>query len=179
MQRALRTALRKLDNLAIDGLAGVENSLGYEVQSVEQHHHGESFPCGNDGANNLEAHSLDPFVLTAGAGDAFGGELQIHDGSVLPGVLGPMCDIGRCFVQTVNQFSSLYEIEFWAGSGAFGAATRVSGFYYQAASANARTAAAIFPCLKFLSTDNLWARVKCKTDSKTIDFLLEIHGYVG
>ena len=179
MQRALRTALREIDDEAVEGLLGVAGSLGYKVDTLEIHHHSENFPFGNDGANNLEAHSLDPFVLTAGAGDAFGGELQIHDGSVLSALVGPRCDIGRVFVEQSNQNDSNFEIEFWQGTGAFGAATRLTGLYYRAAAGQTESVAATVPCYRIDSTKKIWARCKCKTDGKTVSFLLEIHGYVG
>lgn len=176
MQRALRTAVKTVLNMAEPTTLTTDSPYAH-LHHGEEHVHGENIPFGNDGAGNIEAHSLDPFILTAGAGDAFGTEMQIHDGSVLNAIVGLYCDIGRVFVETANQAGSSYIIEFWSGTGAFGAATRMTGMIYRSAAANVRAVGTIFPCRRVLSTDKIWARCKCKTDAKTVNFLLEIHGY--
>ncbi len=170
----------KIDgDVPVDGLLGGNNSLAYKVHEIEKHFHGENFPFGNDGANNLEAHSLDPFIVTAGAGDAFGTELLIHDGTVLAGVVGIKADIGRVLIEQSNQNDANYILEFWHGTGAFGAAERLTGLYYRTSANSTEVLGASIPCPRITATDKIWARCKCSTDGKTLNFLLEIHGYVG
>jgi hypothetical protein len=149
------------------------------VHELEEHIHASCYCFGNSGGN-LSQDSLTAFQVTAGSpAGAWGTELQIHDGTVLSGVVGPKADVGRLFVATASAVLKNYIVQFWSGQTTFGAATFQTSAYVRVDSAAARASSVILPMPRIDSTDKIWVRSKSETANATLDFLIEAHGYPG
>lgn len=170
----------KLDSAATDGLAGTEDSLAYRVHEIERHFHNPNQCYGNSGSNNLERSSTSPFRVTASTGGAFGTELQIHDGTVVEGGdSSKKMDVGRFYVVDSQVSDETYIIEIWAGTSTFGAATKITEVFYRTGSNIAEVVPLVTPCSRVACNSKLWARCNCSQDSQWVDFMLEVHTYVG
>jgi hypothetical protein len=71
----------KIDDLAVDGLSGVSNSLAYKVHEIEKHFHNSEQIWGLT-SNILARKATTPVVVTGGAA-AWGTELMLTDGTVI------------------------------------------------------------------------------------------------
>lgn len=54
----------KIDNRAVDGLLGVNNSLAYKVHEIEKHFHNQEKWCGVAAIADAELHVADPRAIT-------------------------------------------------------------------------------------------------------------------
>lgn len=99
----------KIDNLAVDGLSGVEDSLAYKTEKMESHIHNYEKWFGLAGTPAAETHRADrmdgaiaAFTLTAGNND-FGSWLQVFGSSDTPVALGKTkFDLHRILVTDTN-----------------------------------------------------------------------------
>lgn len=170
----------KIDRFVTDGLAGVPNSLAYRVHEIESHLHSEQFCYGNDGANNFEENSLDPFIITAGNSEAFGTELQIHDGTIIEGGdPTKKFDLNTAYVTLSSSNDNNYCVEIYCGTSTFGAATRNSSFYYRTGANSAEVVPIVFQSKRQICNCKIWIRCKCETDGATLSLLFECHTYLA
>jgi hypothetical protein len=170
----------RIDALRTDGLTGVEDSLAYRVNEIERHLHNSNQCYGNDGADNFQRLSLDPFRITSGTGGAMGAELQIHDGTVVEGGDSTKkMDLGRIYIEAAQATNANYIVELWAGTGTFAAATKITELFYRVGTNLAEILPIVVPCRRTACNSKVWARCSCETDSQWLDFLLEIHSYAG
>ena len=165
----------KIDEAAVDGLAGVSNSLAYKVHEIEKHLHGQGYWYGKDpGDSFLLVYGTTPWQLVAGADDAFGDWVQLSNGDEI--TAGPRYDPHQVLVMQASAAGKLYYIQF--GTGAGGAqAVRTTVAFFPAATLRQGSVPVI--CPRFYSTDLLWARAACETDAATISFVLGLHTYEG
>jgi hypothetical protein len=102
----------KIDNLAVNGLTGIENSLAYKVNEIEKHFHNTPLYYGSDGAGSCTQDGLTVFSLSAGSG-AYGQETQIHDGTVIEGGdATKKFDFHEMYITSVGTANRLTYIEF-------------------------------------------------------------------
>jgi hypothetical protein len=71
----------KIDDLATNGLAGVNNSLAYRVHEIEKHFHNVGKVFGFT-TTNLVQYGLNPVVIIGGQ-QVWGTELMIYDGTTI------------------------------------------------------------------------------------------------
>ena len=147
-----------------------------EIDVVERHWHNSNLCWGDDGANGFEDRGLTPWQLTAAApGDTFGAEIQIYSGQY---GANAFLDLNTMFVTSSQRNDETYLVEFWAGSGLFAAATRVTSHYYRTGGAATEVVPEVARSPRVLGSLNIWARTKCtNVGDSTIDFLLEGHIY--
>ena len=164
----------KVDGAATDGLLGVSNSLSYRVEEVEKHFHSAEHWYGKDpGDTFLLEGGLTPWVLIAGAGEAYGAWVQLSNGDE---VVNPKYDPGSLLVVATSTPNATYLIQLGTGAGG---AQVVKTTMPMVAVSTARFASIDFPCPRIANTDNLWARCKATTNGATISILLGLHSYVG
>lgn len=176
--------IEKIDDLAVDGLLGVENSLAYKVNEIEKHFHSIERWFGDDGDNTASTtNNLTEFQCTAGTGEAYGTEVLImaaNDIAAGDFVFTPAkFDLHRILFTAASANDKNYMLQFWGGTGAFGAAALLSEIPYK----KGATVTEIIPMPVQMArvpvTYKVWARVKCETNGATIDFLVGIHAYEG
>ncbi len=155
--------------------AEIEETLE-EVEVIEEHFHTEQLCFGMGGDGYLENGSLTPFRLTTGAAGVFGVEQKIYNGALGVGVL---FDLDKVFVTEIQRIDQTYLAEFWAGSGTFAAATRVSSIYFRTSSTTFESIPVQCKSPRVRADLQIWARVKCAYAGGTswIDVLFESHTY--
>ena len=165
----------KIDNWAVDGLAGVSNSLAYKVEELEKHFHGQGYWYGQDpGDTFLVEFGMTPWQLAAGDGEAFGAWIQLSNGDEI--TAGPRYDPHLLMVMQASAAGKLYYIQFGTGAGGAQAVRTTVAFF---PAATLRQGPAIVICPRLYSTDLLWARAACETNGATISFVLGLHTYEG
>ena len=168
----------RIDGLATDGLAGVHNSLAYRVHELEKHFHNTPLVYGDDGTSNFRADDLTHFTLGAGLSEAWGTAVALHDGTVIEGGSAvKRFDFHRVFVTGVNVADKNYMVEILYGTGAVGAAARLTAFYFRVGNVQFETLPITVMSPRIPCNNKLWARCKCELDSKTISLLFEVHTY--
>ena len=101
----------RIDNLAIDGLLGVEDSLGYKIHEIEHHlHHVEQTFGNNSGFMAADI----PTKFTVIGGDlVHGTELLIHRGDVIEsGDPTKKVDLDTFYLVSVSAANKISVVEF-------------------------------------------------------------------
>jgi len=175
--------VKKIDGLAVDGLAGVYNSLAYKVHEIEKHFHNSEQWFGKDGGDNLlNRDSVTPWTVVAGTSQAYGTEVQLSDGTEIEsGSATKKMDIHEILVVDNDAGNAIttFKIQLWYGTGLFAAATllteSVCTFY--AVSDNKGIIELV--CPRIACNNKLWVRIKCSVNSKSISILIGLHTYVA
>ena len=168
------------DEKTVLGLLGVSNSVSYKVHEIEKHLHNTSICYGQTaGGDEVEADSLLPFEVVAGAGSAFGVEKLITAGGVIGGGSATQKqDPDHIFVYTIDKADKLYIVQFYYGTGIFGAATLWSSFYFKGPTTGRSSSVQV--CFPRIACNNkIWAKCKCETAGGKINILFRIHVYVA
>ena len=155
--------------------SGGNSGFGEELELVEQHNHNTQIVFGNS-AGVLTQGELTPFTLTGNAvANLYGAELQIYAGAAGAGI---SMDLDKIFVVTMDTNNCTYLIEFWAGSGVFGAASLVNQTLARSSTAAGRMSPLIAKSPRVRGDLNIWGRIKCSlAGAPTIDVLFETHQY--
>ena len=174
----------KLDDLAVDGLSGVEDSLAYKVEEIEKHFHSIERWFGDDGDNTASTtNNMTEFQCTAGTGGAYGTEVQIMGANDIASgdfVFTPVkFDLHRLLVTAASANGANYVIQIWSGTGAFGAATLRAEVPYRRITAAGVVRPIDIQMSRLGVAEKVWARVKSETNGATIDFIVGIHAYAG
>lgn len=171
--------VRKIDSNAVLGLSGVANSLAYKVHEIEKHFHNSEQFFGKDGGDNyLNRDSITPWQITSGAGEAYGAELQISDGTEIEGGSATKkFDFHRLFITGVGEIDDTYKIQIWYGTGLFGAATLLTETLFRASSATFESVPIDIMSPRIACNNKIWLCCKCTSDAETIDFLIGVHTY--
>ena len=174
----------KIDNQATDGLLGVEDSLSYRVQEIEAHLHGPERWYGSDAdGTGSTANNLVEYQAAAGAGGAYGTEVQIlgaNDVSASDYPFTPVkFDLHRIQITASSVNDKNYILQIWTGATTFGAATFATEIPYRTGSNTAEVQPIDVMMKRKDVADKVWARLKCETDAATLDFLVGIHAYKG
>jgi hypothetical protein len=174
--------LRKIDNQAVNGLLGVTDSLAYKVHEIEAHFHNSELWYGNDDTlptnGNADRDSITAWRLTAGTSEAYGTEVQIHDGTVFEsGDTVKKFDFHRIYIDSTNSDNNNFKIQFYYGTGTFAQATLFTEVVFQSAANTSESFPLNLLSPRITCNNKLWARCGCQADSKTIDFLIGIHVY--
>lgn len=104
----------KVDDLAVNGLTGVEDSLAYKVEEIEKDLHNTGCVYGNDS----NAMALDePVKFTViGGDDAWGTELLLTDGTVVEsGDSTKKFDLNTLYIVSVSAANKISIISFRSG----------------------------------------------------------------
>jgi hypothetical protein len=170
---AIEAETDKIDTAAIDGLAGVADSLGYDVAEIERHLHSAGHWYGKDPVDAfLLENGLVSWQVTAGAGGAFGNWVQLSDGTE---IADPLYD-PHLVVITQASASALYYVQLGTGAGGAQVAVATIAAFPGAA---LRQAPQSVQTDRLANTVLLWARCCCTTNGATISFVLGLHTYPG
>ncbi len=118
----------RIDNQAVQGLAGTPNSLAYITEETEHHFHSPLQIYGLT-ANTMARKSTSPIIVTGGT-NAWGTEIEIHNGTVIEGgSASKMFDMNTLFVSAVSATNNVTYLEFYQNTLAAGiaATTQAAG----------------------------------------------------
>lgn len=182
----------KIDDVAVDGLLGTEDSLAYKVNEIEKHLHSAGRFFGYSGTPNATASlaSLTPWTLATGTGD-YGTPVQLFLGDEdfdLPFTV-VRYDPHRLLISDAS-VNATYKIRIanslWNGS------THTYASMAESVAANRYTESIVHIVdLKKPSTSipvqtgrpvygsKLWAQVWCSLDDADIDIFIGVHAYTG
>jgi len=105
----------KIDEVAVLGLAGTENSLAYKVHEIERHFHNSELAFGNAG-NTMTADTPVAFTVVGG-NNAWGTEILLTDGTVIEsGSATKKFDLNTLYITAVSAANkiSIVEIDYEA-----------------------------------------------------------------
>lgn len=183
------TDVNKIDAEAVDGLAGVSNSLAYKVQEIEMHIHsaGSWFESATTAVGTT--HTADrigdgagAFQLDAG-NDTWGAWVQILGSTDTPARTGMAKYDPHLITIPAAEVEGSYFIQFTRGT--VDATTSFAAGHYTElvlVISDKKKADAIIPIQTGRATagDMLWARcMVAGVDTATLDFFLGLHEYVG
>jgi len=178
----------KIDNLAVNGLLGIKNSLSYKVHEIEGHFHVAETWFGAAITPNGTIHVADriganvtAFQLVAG-NNAFGSWVQILGSSDTPAkASGVYFDPHRLQITTANS-TVTYFIQFTRGDdpGVSWAAEIGTEFPYTPVTNQIDAGPIDVKTGRAPAGSKVWARcLAYGANAKTIDFYIGIHEYVG
>jgi len=182
----------KIDNKAVNGLAGVSNSLAYKVHEIENHLHSRErwFGISGDQSGNdwALAAGLTPFVAISGAAD-YGGdasdEAKIFGTDDTPVIAGSAYfDVHRMLILDVDH-TTPYVMRLVWGTGTMAAAItalQFTEFAVMSDATNPQLAGAIpveIMMPRIAVDTQVWMQAKNATDDSEIDFLIGMHEYSG
>lgn len=177
----------KIDGVAVDGLAGVSNSLAYKVHEIERHFHSgarwfetAAVPDGEDHVADEIGTGGGAFQMDAG-NDTWGDWLQVLGADDTPTVEGKAYFDPHQFIVEDTERASTYFIQMTRGdSGAAGlAAGNYTEFVY-AASVQKEAGIIQVQTGRAPAGSKVWARCMCPgQDTGTMDFYFGIHEYEG
>jgi len=176
----------KIDDLAVDGLSGVTDSLAYMVATLEKHIHNwerwiglAAIPVGE--THRFDIDSMTPFQIDAG-NDTWGAWVQIvgsEDFPITPGMVKR--DAHRILIVDVERDLTLTRIQIAGGEDADAAVT--AGNYTEfmvTPLKNARQSPTEIMTGRAPSAVKGWARCWVSgQDTGTVDFFIGVHEYPG
>lgn len=179
----------KIDDLVVNGLLGVEDSLAYKVHENERHHHHWDRRMGLAAVPNGEIHRADsiidnvePFQANAG-NDAWGTWLQVLGSSDTPiDGTNAFYDFHIINLVAVQRANATHLIQI--GLGASGAAALIAGTYTELVfhpQSVQGAVEAIESNVRRQAVGTLaWLRVLVRgQNTGTIDFYIGLHEYEG
>lgn len=182
---------QKIDNLAVDGLAGVSNSLSYRVEEIEKHFHNREKWFGAAAVASGETHVADrmaggisPFQLVAGNDDFNATWTQVLGSSDTPVASGSLFFDSHRFMVTDTNSTNAYIIQIVGGESADIAAKilseEFSEFPYISGTNNNDSGISDAMSSRVEVGLKVWARCCCiGASGTTIDLYYGIHEYVG
>jgi hypothetical protein len=174
LQSSEYAELNKIDGAATNGLWGVEDSLAYRVAEIEDHIHSVGHFYGQSAGDTFfEENNLTPWVITAGAGEAFGDWLQVSNGDEIS---NPKYDPHLLCVSSTSSATAIYLVQF--GAGESGAQVVIGSAWFKA-SATLRSAPEEVQARRVDNTDKLWLRCKSTVELATISVIIGLHTYPG
>lgn len=186
----------KIDNQAVDGLLGVNNSLAYKVEEMEKHIHNverwigiSGDQSGTDWSDSVsDATMIPPFVAISGD-DTYGAdaddEAKILGTSDLPLITDMVkSDIHHLFV-VASDDTSIWWLRVVYGSGTMADAITAGQYSEYPVIPDAAVQGSISVVTDILmpritcGTDKIWVQGKNTTDNATISFYVGLHEYSG
>lgn len=179
----------KIDDLATNGLDGVDNSLAYRVHEIERHLHSYESWFGGAAVPNGEIHvadrlgtGIDGFVIDAG-NLTWGSWVQILGSSDTPARgTNEKYDLHRILVTAAERATAIYFVQIafgTSGAAAFTAGAYTEFPYYSPAQVS-RSAPTDFQTRRITAGTKAWARCLCRgQNTGTLTFYVGLHGYEG
>lgn len=177
----------KIDDLAVDGLSGVSNSLAYKVHEIQRHHHSYEEWFGVAATPSGETHTTDqisenPSAFQIDAGnDDWGTWTQVLGSSNTPVRSGMARYDPHEIIITDTERASVYFLELaWGDDGSTGyAAGDYTEFVFNA-TVQKETAIMALNAEPQAAGEKMWARCLSKgDDTGTFDFYIGLHEYEG
>lgn len=181
--------VNKIDNAAVDGFAGVDDSLAYKISEIERHYHSYESWFGLATVPNGEIHRADrigtgvlSFQIDAG-NLAWGTWVCVLGSSDTPARgSNEKYDLHRFLVVAAERTTATYFVQFAfgaTGADALAAGTYTEVVYYSPASVS-RSAPTDMRSRRIAAGTKAWARCLCQgQNTGTLNFYLGLHGYEG
>lgn len=179
----------KIDDQAVNGLLGVENSLAYEVNEIEKHIHNwerwmaaAAVPAGETHVADSISDSQTPFQADAG-NDTWGAWLQVLGSSDTPVITAMVkYDLHRLLVVSHEFNNNLYLMQLAFGTS--GAAALAAGTYTEVTEVTGGGNTELGPVdildRRRDAGTKTWVRIwAVGQNTGTLDFLVGIHEYAG
>lgn len=180
----------KIDIAAADGLAGVDNSLGYMIKEIERHFHNRErwwgALAGPNETNAIESNVTRPFAATSGA-DTWGTAIPICGTADAPTPTpdDAKFDCHRVEVTDLDDDTTPWKIRIIWGSGTSGDAITAGQWtefpvMTNAVPGNRAGASPVDVIMRRVDTGTkLWAQAWNDTNGETLSFFWGAHGYSG
>jgi len=177
----------KIDGEAVDGLAGVSNSLAYKVHEIERHLHSgarwfetAAVPDGEDHVADSIGSGNGAFRADAG-NDTWGSWVQVLGADDTPTVEGKVFFDPHQLIIEDTERASTYFLQFARGdSGAAGLAAGTYTELVYGASVQKETGIIPVQTGRAPAGSKLWWRVMCPgQDTSWMDAYIGIHEYEG
>ncbi len=173
----------KIDDLAVDGLAGVQNSLAYYAAIIENHNHNREYWYGKDSADTFfNATSATAWQMASSATvNTFGPSIQLSNGDeVESGDPTKYYDLHEIYVKTASVQDKVYRIEFtYATGGTAGQAAVLTEILYVKADNKLDSSPVELISPRITCDNKLWCKLACETGSGTLSLLVGLHTYDG
>ena len=179
----------KVDEVAVDGMLGVQHSLAYNVHVIGRHLHSwerwfaaAAVPVGETHVADRISDSSTPFQIDSG-NDAWGSWVQILGSIDLPVAVGRVkFDPHELLVVDIQRNNTIHKLQIAFGES--GAAALASGDYTELVMRSSGVSTQAFPVrLQTRRKDvdtKVWARVWAIGQvSGTFDFFYGLHEYEG
>lgn len=183
--------ISKIDELAVDGLTGVENSLAFIVETTEKHLHNREKWFGPAASADAELHVADRITTVqtsfqADAGDNdWGSWLQVLGSSDTPVRAGMnRFDFHKVIIVSHEHNTTEYDLQIACGESA-GLAAKLSSeefteFPVVTGGGNSETGPTSFKHIPNDSGEKVWIRIRANgRNTGTLDFKIGIHEYEG
>lgn len=197
-----KAELDKVDGAAVDGLAGVSNSLAYKVQEVEKHFHNSEFTIGEPEVRDAEVDcmveaTVKPFQIDAGDGTAGAGSQQWTEAYGTPlCVIGTgytsfyggntKFDAGTLQIHTVQSTidKKIQRVQIIWGTGTVGDAITAKQFTSKVVDMDdggGKNAPISFKMPRgVIGTTKVWVRLWVdNVNTGTMDFFITLHEYLA
>jgi hypothetical protein len=182
---AINADTSEIDDAAVAGLTGVNNSLAYKVHEIERHLHSNerwasklAVPAGN----RVTETGMTPFVVASGAA-AYGVAVQIMDTldceGLFPGAVN--YDLHRLFIADVDH-TTPYRIRVSYGVGTQPqaiAAGQYSEIVWRASNLTQDRAPILMQMRRVAAVTKCWIEVWNATNLSGIDIFFGLHFYDG
>lgn len=182
----------KIDRVAVSGLSGTEDSLGYKIAELEKHFHNierwfgkKTVQTATDWADN----TLTPFVAISGLntyGQDVNDEALVLGTDDTPNIIGKIkYDPYRIYVSDLSS-NTAYKLRLVWGSGTMADAITAGQFSEVVIATNLSTgnksggSPIDFRCPRLrCGVDKVWMQAWNATDNATCSFFIGIHEYDG
>jgi len=187
---AIKSQTDKIDRIAVDGLLGTPESLGYKVNEIEKHFHNIERWFGKlavQTATNWLDNSLTPFRAISGLntyGADANDEAQVigsGDTPIIPGNV--KYDCYRIVIQELSS-NTIWKLRMVWGTGTLADAVTANQYTTLMvkniiATGNAGGFPVDFRMPRIASGTKLWIQAWNASDNAFCDFFIGIHEYVG
>lgn len=176
----------KIDGAAVDGLAGVSNSLAYKVHEVEKHFHNRGRFWGSNGAatetNAIAATVSVPFVAASG-NNTWGTAIPICGTGDNPVLATDVKFDAHLLLVTDTDHATPYRVRFIYGTGTSGEAIAAGQWTEQMFITATGPFSSGVPVNVIMPRVDVGSKVWCQvwnaTNGSNVDFFWGAHGYAG
>ena len=180
----------KVDEVAVNGLAGVEDSLAYKVAELERHAHSwerwfgaATVPAGETHVADRINDTSAPFQMDAG-NDTWGAWVQVLGSTDLPVVAGRVkYDIHKLVFTDVEKNGKIHKLQIAfgaSGAAALAAETYTELIFFSSLGFPGDALPARLQTRRQGVDTKIWARVWVVGENTgTIDFFYGLHEYEG
>ncbi len=186
--RRIFEGTNKIDDLAVDGLVGTEDSLAYKVNAIQNHNHSRERWWGAvavpDETNAIEANVTRPFAAISG-NDTWGAAIPILGIADDPTVGLAKFDLHRLLITDLDNETDAWRLRIIFGTGTSGDAITAGQWTEVMLQSNAVPGNRAGGTPIEIQTNRKDVGIKCwaqswnDTTGEILSFFYGVHGYAG
>ena len=186
--RRIFEGTNKIDNFAVDGLVGTEDSLAYKVNAIQNHNHSRERWWGAvavpDETNAIEANVTRPFAAISG-NDTWGAAIPILGTADDPTVGLAKFDLHRLLITDLDNETDAWRLRIIFGTGTSGDAITAGQWTEVMLQSNAVPGNRAGGTPIEIQTNRKDVGIKCwaqswnDTTGEILSFFYGVHGYAG